>query len=44
MARVNAGELHVDASDSYPLSDIALVHEQSVTGKIRGKVLLIPAS
>lgn len=44
VARVNDGTLHVDVSDTYPLSDIAVVHEQSVAGKIRGKVLLIPAS
>ncbi len=44
VARVNDGTLHVDVSATYPLSDIAVVHEQSVAGKIRGKVLLIPAS
>jgi len=42
VAKVDAGELHVEVSGSYPLSDIALVHEQSVRGEIRGKVLLIP--
>ena len=42
IARVDAGELRVDVSASYPLSEIARVHELSDAGQIRGKVLLIP--
>jgi len=39
----DAGELRVHVSASYPLSQAALVHEQSAAGLIRGKVLLTPA-
>lgn len=41
---VDSGELRVEVSATYPLSAIASVHEQSATGKTRGKVLLIPGS
>ena len=39
---VDAGELRVEISASYPLSQTASVHELSATGQIRGKVLLTP--
>ena len=40
---VGAGELRVEISATYPLSEAATVHELSATGRIRGKVLLTPA-
>ena len=39
---VDAGELRVEISASYPLSQAAEVHELSAAGRIRGKVLLTP--
>jgi NADPH:quinone reductase-like Zn-dependent oxidoreductase len=41
---IDAGELTVDVSASYPLSEIARVHELAAAGRIRGKVLLVPAA
>ncbi|MFC1407841.1 NADP-dependent oxidoreductase [Streptacidiphilus sp. N1-12] len=40
---VDAGELRVDVSGRYPLTQAAEVHEHSAAGLIRGKVLLLPA-
>jgi NADPH:quinone reductase-like Zn-dependent oxidoreductase len=42
VAKVDAGEIRVDVSDTRPLADIAAVHEESAAGKIRGKVVLVP--
>jgi NADPH:quinone reductase-like Zn-dependent oxidoreductase len=42
--KVDAGELHVDVSATYPLSRIAAVHEQSAAGRIRGKAVLTPTA
>ncbi len=42
VAKVDAGDLRIDISETYPLSAIAQVHEKSDAGKIRGKVLLVP--
>jgi len=39
---VDAGEIRVEISASYPLSQAASVHELSAAGQIRGKVLLTP--
>ncbi len=44
VARVDAGDLRIDISASYPLTDIALVHKQSDAGAIRSKVLLLPTT
>jgi len=44
VARVDAGDLRIDISASYPLTDIALVHKQSDAGTIRSKVLLLPTT
>lgn len=44
VAKVDAGELRIDITDTYPLSDIASVHEKSVAGELRGKVLLVPTT
>jgi NADPH:quinone reductase-like Zn-dependent oxidoreductase len=41
--RIDAGELRVDISDRYPLSEIGLVHDLGERGQFRGKVLLLPA-
>lgn len=40
---VDAGELRVEVSAVYPLSEAATAHELSAAGRIRGKVLLTPA-
>jgi NADPH:quinone reductase-like Zn-dependent oxidoreductase len=42
--QVDAGELRVEVSATYPLSQASSVHELSAAGRIRGKVLLTPAS
>jgi NADPH:quinone reductase-like Zn-dependent oxidoreductase len=39
---VNSGELRVDVSERFPLSDIARVHELGAAGRFRGKVILTP--
>jgi len=44
VAKVDAGELRIDITDTYPLSDIASVHEKSVAGELHGKVLLVPTT
>ncbi len=41
---VDAGELGVEISASYPLSQAAAVHGLSADGGIRGKVLLVPGA
>ena len=40
--RVDSGELRVDVSERFPLSEIARVHELGEAGKFRGKVILPP--
>jgi NADPH:quinone reductase-like Zn-dependent oxidoreductase len=42
--KVDAGEVRVDVSATYPLLETATVHEQSAAGLIRGKVVLTPAT
>jgi NADPH:quinone reductase-like Zn-dependent oxidoreductase len=39
---VDSGELRVDVSERFPLSEIARVHELGEAGKFRGKVILTP--
>lgn len=41
--RVDGGEIRLDVSETRPLAEIAAVHEQSAAGKVRGKVVLVPA-
>jgi NADPH:quinone reductase-like Zn-dependent oxidoreductase len=41
--RVDRGELGVDVSGRYPLSDVARVHQLSDDGQVRGKVVLLLA-
>ena len=42
VGRVDSGELRVDVSERFPLSELARVHELGASGKFRGKVLLTP--
>ncbi|MBC9711292.1 NADP-dependent oxidoreductase [Streptomyces sp. TRM66268-LWL] len=42
IALVDAGKVAVDVSATYPLSRLAEVHRLGETGRIRGKVLVIP--
>jgi NADPH:quinone reductase-like Zn-dependent oxidoreductase len=42
VARVNAGDVKVDVSATYPLDDIVRVHQLGAAGDFRGKVLLVP--
>jgi NADPH:quinone reductase-like Zn-dependent oxidoreductase len=42
--RIDAGELRVDISARYPLSEIGLVHQLGGSGQFRGKVVLVPAA
>ncbi len=44
VSKVDAGDLRIDISATYPLSDIVLVHEKGVAGAFRGKVLLVPVT
>jgi NADPH:quinone reductase-like Zn-dependent oxidoreductase len=41
--RVDRGELRVDVSGRYPLSDVARVHQLSDDGQVGGKVVLLLA-
>ena len=41
---VDAGELGVEISASYPLSQATAVHELSAEGGVRGKILLVPGA
>jgi NADPH:quinone reductase-like Zn-dependent oxidoreductase len=41
---VDAGQLRVEVSATYPLSQAAKVHELGADGRIRGKVLLTPGA
>ncbi|WP_245602079.1 zinc-binding dehydrogenase [Hamadaea tsunoensis] len=41
-ALVEAGEIRLDVSASYPLSELAEVHRRSEAGLVRGKVVIIP--
>jgi NADPH:quinone reductase-like Zn-dependent oxidoreductase len=42
--RVDRGELHVDVSGRYSLSDVARIHQLSDGGKVRGKVVVLVAA
>jgi NADPH:quinone reductase-like Zn-dependent oxidoreductase len=44
VARVDAGDVKVDVSATYPLDDIVRVHQLGAAGDFRGKVLLVPTS
>lgn len=40
--QVQAGALHLDISDRRPLAETPIVHEQSESGAVRGRVVLVP--
>jgi len=42
--QIEAGRLRLDISDRRPLAETPLVHEQSESGSIRGRVVLLPPS
>jgi NADPH:quinone reductase-like Zn-dependent oxidoreductase len=42
VARVDAGELTVDVTGRRPLTELAAVHDEAVTGRLAGKTVLIP--
>jgi NADPH:quinone reductase-like Zn-dependent oxidoreductase len=42
--QVDAGTLLLDISDRRPLAETPLVHEQSQSGSVRGRVVLVPPS
>jgi NADPH:quinone reductase-like Zn-dependent oxidoreductase len=42
--KVDAGEVRVEISATYPLTQIATVHEDGAAGRIRGKVVLTPTA
>jgi NADPH:quinone reductase-like Zn-dependent oxidoreductase len=44
VARVDTGDVKVDVSATYRLSEIARVHELGAAGQFRGKVLLVPTT
>jgi hypothetical protein len=39
---VDAGELTVDVAGRRPLTELAAVHDEAVTGRLAGKTVLIP--
>lgn len=42
VARVDAGDLRIDVAQRRPLTDLAAVHDEAVTGRLAGKTVLIP--
>ena len=42
VARADAGELKIDVTGRRPLTDLAAVHDEAVTGRLPGKTILIP--
>jgi NADPH:quinone reductase-like Zn-dependent oxidoreductase len=42
VARVDAGELTIDVAARRPLTELAAVHDEAVTGELAGKTILIP--
>jgi len=44
VAKVDAGELHVDVAGTRPLTELAAVHEQSALGTLPGKTVLTPVA
>jgi NADPH:quinone reductase-like Zn-dependent oxidoreductase len=43
VARVDAGELHVDIAERVPLSELSAVHARADAGLLPGKVVILPA-
>lgn len=44
VAKVDAGELHVDVAERLPLSELSAVHARADAGALPGKVILLPAA
>jgi putative restriction endonuclease len=42
VARVDAGELKIDVAERRPLTDLAPIHDEAVTGRLAGRTVLIP--
>ena len=42
VSRIDAGELKVHVAAQRPLTDLAAVHDEAVTGQLAGKTVLIP--
>ncbi len=42
VARADAGDLTVDVAARRPLTDLAAVHDEAVTGQLAGKTVLVP--
>lgn len=42
VTRVDNGELKVHVAARRPLTDLAAVHDEAVTGQLAGKTVLIP--
>jgi NADPH:quinone reductase-like Zn-dependent oxidoreductase len=42
VARVDAGELHIDVAQRRPLTGLAAVHDKAVAGRLPGKTILTP--
>ena len=42
VARVDAGDLRIEVAARRPLTDLAAVHDEAVTGHLAGKTVLIP--
>jgi NADPH:quinone reductase-like Zn-dependent oxidoreductase len=44
VAKVDAGELHVDIAERLPLSELSAVHARADAGALPGKVVIFPAA
>ena len=42
VARADAGDLTVDVAARRPLTDLAAVHDEAITGQLAGKTVLVP--
>jgi NADPH:quinone reductase-like Zn-dependent oxidoreductase len=42
VSRVDAGDLKIDVAQRRPLTDLAAIHDQAITGQLPGKTILIP--
>lgn len=42
VARVDAGELHIDVAARRPMTEVAAVHDEALRGELAGKTVLLP--
>jgi len=42
VARADAGDLKIDVAQRRPLTDLAAIHDEAVTGRLAGRTVLIP--